>query len=56
MSNSSFDIKKANNHTKNPASYKRFCNNLHWVHLLSKVKKNGIRKTKLSNQGSVKLG
>jgi hypothetical protein len=39
MANSSFDIKKANNHTKNPTSYKRFCNNLYWEHLKSKVKK-----------------
>jgi hypothetical protein len=38
MANSSIDIKKANNHTKNPTLYKRFGNNLHWVHLESKVK------------------
>jgi hypothetical protein len=42
MDNSSFDIKKANNHTKYPTSYKRFCNNLHWVHLESKVIKINI--------------
>ena len=48
MANSSFDINKTNNYTKNPTSYKRLCNNLHWVHLKLKVKKNeivGIRKT-----------
>jgi hypothetical protein len=28
--------------TKNPTSYKRFCNNLHWVHLKSKVKQINI--------------
>jgi hypothetical protein len=39
MANSSFDIKKNNNHTKNPTSCKCFCNNLHWVHIKSKVKK-----------------
>ena len=42
MVKSSFDILKANNHTKNPTSYKCFCNNLHWVHLKSKVKKINI--------------
>ena len=59
MANSAFDINKANNHTKNPTSYKSFCKNLHWVHLKSKVKTYeifGIRKTKLASQGSVKLG
>ena len=44
MENSSFDIKKTEqSHQKNnknkTTSYKCFCNNIHWVHLKSKVKK-----------------
>ena len=39
MANSSFDINKTNNYTKNPTSYKRLSNNLHWVHLKSQLKK-----------------
>ena len=42
MANSSFDIKKANNYTKNLTSYKGFCKNIHWVHLKSKVKQINI--------------
>ena len=45
---------------KKPSTlYKCFCNNLHWVHLKSKVKKKEIfeiSKTKVASQGSVNLG
>jgi hypothetical protein len=62
MANSSFDIKKSEqSHQKNnknkTTSYKCFCNNIHWVHLKSKVKQKeeifGIRKTKVASQGVV---